>query len=217
MEIEGKMVLLIVFLLPVILVSSTFSSLYNTTDAVVRVEHLGELVSDDLYYLLKEYNRSKLFNYSQQEFYDIVDLFSDKQQEEVLRGLTKWTGKNIEYEMIIEQQLTYHKNNNPALVVLEGKKAVCLGMSILLANLIMAYNDSIPTYICFGVIEDMYRNSGHASVICYVNGSYVFLDPVNYRLIGFPVSKSIDFFEDEPEIFDMCCLVSKDGAYNLKR
>jgi len=217
MEVEDKVILIMILSLPIMLAFVSFSSVYNTTDAVVRVEHVDEIDKDYLFLVSKEYNRTKLFNYTQEEFYNIVDSYPDVSKKEVLIGLTIWVGKNIEYELTKGQQSEYFDSDNPALLVLERKKAVCLGMSILLSNLILAYNESIPTYICFGIMEDVYRNLGHASVICYVDDSYIFLDPVNYKSIDFPESYCIDFFNDRIEFFDMCCLISKDGAYNLER
>ena len=148
---------------------------------------------DRLKLIVQQFNSSgNIFNSTSLPIEHLRILISQNNKlPNILETFTKYVSDHIDYQPI--EYNTEYQSDNPAVKVLEKGEASCLGMNILLANLILNYNNSIPTYLYFGT--DSYI--AHVITVCFINNTWYALDPVYYCDIDIIQSSDYSYFLSE--------------------
>ena len=143
--------------------------------------------------IVQQFNSSgNIFNSSALPIEHLRILISlDIIPSDIPETFAKYISDNIDYQSV--EYNTQYQYDDPAVKVLNTGKASCLGMNILLANLILSYNNSIPTFLYFGTNPYLH----HVITVCFINNTWYALDPVYYYDVGIVQSSNYSCFLSE--------------------
>lgn len=178
----------------ILVISITIVSIETQRWFGITQEEFDQLTNKEkMEVIVQQFNSSKnVFNPTALPIDHLrISISQNVTSSDILRTFTKYITDNIEYDWV--EYNTNYQCDDPAVKVLNTGKASCLGMNILLANLILNYNDSIPTYLYFGT--DPYIS--HVVTVCIINNTWYALDPAFYYQIGILQSVNYSYFLSE--------------------